>query len=435
MNAAGPVRRALATRFVEMHPAEAAGIAESWDADSFLQLVSDLDPKSGATVLEHSLPSAGAGVLAALDRDIAADRLTRMDPSSAVVLLGRIADEQRQDLLAAMPPRFAKEARELLAYPPDTAGSLMDRDVLTFRADTPAGHVLERHRTAKLRREANVVIVDASGRLSGVAHIGDIALAEPDAPVSSGMRRGPSGFARDLQTREDIVEELARLSVTSLPVVDAGDRVVGIIRQEALVRAVSEETSADLQTMVGASAEEHALSPVGFAVRKRLPWLLVNLLTAFLAASVVGLFESTIARFTALAVLLPVVAGQSGNTGAQALAVTMRGLSLREIRIRHWRSMSTKETLVGLVNGVGVALATSAAVFLWSRSAGLAGVIGLSMILSMSIAGLAGAAVPLLLTALGQDPAQSSSILLTTVTDVVGFFSFLGIAALMSGLL
>ena len=158
-------------------------------------------------------------------------------------------------------------------------------------------------------------------------------------------------------------------------------------------------------------------------------------LLAVLAASVVGLFEHTIAAFTALAVLLPVVAGQSGNTGAQALAVTMRGLALREVRIRHWLRVSFKEVAVGFGNGLAVAATTSLAVYVWSRSLGLALVIGVSMVISMTLAGLSGAIIPMLLTALRQDPAQSSSIILTTITDVVGFFSFLGIATLLSGML
>lgn len=187
--------------------------------------------------------------------------------------------------------------------------------------------------------------------------------------------------------------------------------------------------------MVGAGRDERALSSPLFAIRKRLPWLQVNLLTAFLAASVVALFEETIATFTALAVLLPVVAGQSGNTGAQALAVTMRGLALREVRVRQWLRVVTKEVVAAAGNGIAVALTTSAAVYFWSDSIGLAMVIGVSMVLSMTIAGLSGAAIPMVLTALRQDPAQSSSIILTTVTDVAGFFSFLGIATLLSAML
>jgi magnesium transporter len=170
-------------------------------------------------------------------------------------------------------------------------------------------------------------------------------------------------------------------------------------------------------------------------MRKRLPWLNINLLTAFLAAAVVGMFENTIAQFTALAVLLPVVAGQSGNTGMQALAVIMRGLALREIRVAHWQRVLFKEVLVGALNGVAIAIVTGLGVFIWSRSGGLALIIAIAMILSMALAGLAGAAIPLLLSRLGQDPAQSASIILTTVTDVTGFFSFLGLATLLSTLL
>ena len=201
------------------------------------------------------------------------------------------------------------------------------------------------------------------------------------------------------------------------------------------MHAMQEDMSATIQMMSGASPDERALSSPWFAVRKRLPWLQINLLTAFLAAAVVGLFESTIARYTALAVLLPVVAGQSGNSGAQALAVTMRGLLLREITPRQWLGVTLKEASVGLMNGVAIALTCGIGVYLWSRSAGLVLVISASMVIAMIVAWLAGAILPIVLRRLGQDPAQSSSIILTTVTDVAGFFSFLGIATLLSGML
>jgi magnesium transporter len=232
-----------------------------------------------------------------------------------------------------------------------------------------------------------------------------------------------------------VVETLDQSGVPALPVIDVNGRLLGVIRYAALVRAAQEEATADLQTMVGVGREERALSPVSFAVKKRLPWLQINLGTAFLAAAVVGFFEKTIAANTALAVLLPVVAGQSGNTGSQALAVVIRALALREIRVREWFRVCNKETRVALINSLAVALVTSIAVFFWSGSAGLALVIALSMVISMTIAGLSGAAVPIVLTAVGQDPAQSSSIVLTTVTDVVGFFSFLGIATLLTSML
>jgi magnesium transporter len=187
--------------------------------------------------------------------------------------------------------------------------------------------------------------------------------------------------------------------------------------------------------MVGAGKDERASSSSWFAVRKRHPWLQINLLTAFLAASVVGLFESTIAQFTALAVLMPVVAGQSGNSGSQALAVTIRGLALREIGVNGWPRVLRKEAATGLTNGIGIALVTALAVFTWSQSPGLALVIGIAMVTSMTIAGIAGALIPITMVRLGQDPATSSTIFLTTITDVTGFLSFLGTATALSFLL
>ncbi|MBW2509300.1 MAG: magnesium transporter [Deltaproteobacteria bacterium] len=223
--------------------------------------------------------------------------------------------------------------------------------------------------------------------------------------------------------------------MSSLPVVDLQGRVVGIIRQAGLLGAAQEDAIADLQQMVGGSSEERALSRPWVGVRSRLPWLNVNLVTAFVAASVVGLFESTIARFTAVAVLLPVVAGQSGNTGAQALAVTMRGLALREIRVSEGLRVLSKELVVGLINGLAIALVTSLGVYLWSRNAGLALVMFIAMVISMVAASAAGALIPIILVKLNRDPATASSIILTTVTDVVGFFTFLGLATLLAEML
>jgi magnesium transporter len=215
-----------------------------------------------------------------------------------------------------------------------------------------------------------------------------------------------------------------------------------VYKRQAL-QAGQEEAFEDLQKIVGAGADERALSPVSTVIKSRLPWLYVNLLTAFLAAAVIGVFEGIIAKIAALAVLLPVVAGQGGNTGAQSLAVVMRGIALREILPGVKRRVILKETIGGLLNGIAIAVATSAFVFGWrwlkgdsmAFCTGLALVIGLAMVLNMVVAAASGAVIPLLLKVMGRDPAQSSSIFLTTVTDVVGFASFLGFAVVFSSLL
>jgi magnesium transporter len=279
-----------------------------------------------------------------------------------------------------------------------------------------------------------VFVVGADGRLAGAVSLQELALARADEEVG-GLVRGPAPRVAATAGREEIVETMQGGRIASLAVVDYEERLLGVLRHATLVEAAEREASADIQSMVGASREERALSPVGFAVRKRLPWLQINLATAFLASAVVGLFEETIEKVTALAILLPVVAGQSGNSGAQALAVTMRGLVLREIRARSWPKVMRKELAVGALNGLAVALVCAGAVYLWSGSPGLSAVIGSSMVLAMIVAGLAGAAIPTVLSALGQDPAQSSSIILTTVTDVAGFLAFLGLARLFSAML
>jgi magnesium transporter len=340
-------------------------------------------------------------------------------------------DEVRERFIKLLPEAEANELRSILAYPADSAGALMDPRVLLLRGETTVREALARIRSLRRRATRRLFIVDKDNRLEGQVDIQDVATATATTRLEE-IQRPVQAVVNAVAPREEVVDILEQYKLTDLPVVDADGRLIGAVRYRNLVAAAEDEATVAMQTMVGVSKDERALSSVPFAVRKRLPWLQVNLVTAFLAAAVVGLFESTIAQYTALAVLLPVVAGQSGNTGAQALAVTMRGLALREIRIRQWPRVVFKEASTAFWNGLAVAATTAVGVWIWSASTGLAGVIGVSMILSMVIAGMSGAAIPLVLTAARQDPAQSSSIVLTTVTDVAGFFSFLGIASAFS---
>jgi magnesium transporter len=310
----------------------------------------------------------------------------------------------------------------------------MDPRVAALHPDSTVGEAITLLRKMRDKRVHHIFVIDADGHLVGAVSLQELAVSEPSQLLRD-LMPGRTVSVQATAAQSEAVELFEQYKLTSLPVTDFEGRLVGTIRHGMLVSAFQEEAAADIQKMVGVSKDERALSTVTFSVRKRLPWLQINLATAFLAAFVVGLFEPTIARFTALAVLLPVAAGQSGNTGAQALAVTMRGLALREIRVRHWFKLAFKELAVGFVNGCAVAAVTALAVYVWSGSPGLALVIGLAMVISMVIAGIAGASVPMVLTVLRQDPAQASSIILTTVTDVVGFLSFLGLATLATGLL
>jgi len=426
-----PAEAALTHRYLLDYPQEAARLFESMPVDDAAGLLAAQPPHAALRAWQALAPDVAFEMLELLPEPLALHLLAEAEPLVSVAVLTQLDAKPREAWLKRLDTEVALELRALLAYPDDCAGRMMDPRVSPLRLGMTVAEAIERLRQIRRSGLRELFVVDDEGRLTGRVEVHDLALAAPELPLAD-ITRGVVAFVGELDPREEVVETLQTHPITALPVVNVSGRFIGTIRQAELVAAVEEETSLDIQTMVGASPDERALSSPGFAVKKRLPWLQINLLTAFLAAAVVGLFESTIAQFTALAVLLPVVAGQSGNAGAQALAVTMRGLVLREISLRHWPAVVGKEALTGLVNGLAVAATTGIGVYAWSRSGALVGVITLAMVISMLAAGLAGALVPMLLRRFGQDPATASSIILTTVTDVVGFFSFLGIAAMFA---
>lgn len=420
--------------YLRRFPADAMREVSSMATREVADLLRSLSPTLRVRVWEDLPIDIAAETLGAMGNSLIKQLLDKADTVYAARVLSRLSEERRDEVLSLADAAKAREIRDIMQYPDDTAGALMDVSFVVLHPDLTVREVLQRLRRHKPHAAHHLYFDCETPPGLRRVDIQSLALADPRTPLLAISTAAHAAVAPTAEL-DEVVEQFEKSDLADLPVVDINGKLMGVIHHEALVNAVREDTSADLLTMVGASKEERALSNIGFVVRKRLPWLQINLLTAFLAASVVGLFENTIAKFTALAVLMPVVAGQSGNTGAQALAVTMRALALREISISHWRRVARKETIAALINGVAVSLTTAVGVLVWSASPGLALVIGSSMILSMMAAGLAGVVVPITLSAVGQDPAQSSSIILTTITDVTGFFTFLGIATALSGLL
>jgi len=424
----------MVSSFLQQYPEDASRILDTFSIEESKSIVLAQSTEVITAILPSLNPDLADDIVMAMGSDLFKSVFIVLNPDKGLRLLSRIDNEIREQYLDYLPNALAKEYRELIAYPPDTAGNLMDPRVAVFKPDQTAGNVLEHVRKIKDRRILDICVTGSDDHLVAVIPLHEIAFAEPNQQLAE-LHSGEPVCIPALAPKEDVVNLLDELKLTSLAVIDIEGRLLGIIRYSTLVSAAKQEVSEDLQAMFGAGRDERALSKISFAVRKRLGWLEINLGTAFLAAMVVGLFEDTIARFTALAIFLPVVAGQSGNTGAQALVVTMRGLVLREVRIREWKKIFRKEITVGFINGVVIALTTSLIAYIWMKSAGLSLIIGIAMIFSMVIAGMAGAVIPLLLKAVGQDPAQSSSIILTTVTDIVGFFSFLGLATIFARIL
>lgn len=422
----------LRESYLSNSPAEAARLIEK--SPDLIQDLTDLSTASLTSLFEHVDPGYLNVLFQSLPFERQAAILETCSIRTALLILGSLPADDRDELLAKLPAVVSNELKSLMEFPPGTAGRYMDRPAGTFRPSMTVNESLSKLKESGHTGFRSLYLVDDASKLAGRVHLQDMALAEGDTLMST-LLRPIEGIAWITSPQEDLVQVFDEYRVDSIPVVDQEMRLMGIVRYQNLFQAAEDAATADMQKMVGASADERALSPSMFAIKRRLPWLHINLLTAFLAAAVVGLFENIIAQFTALAILLPVVAGQSGNAGAQALAVTMRGLALKEISIFHWRPVLMKEIRVGLVDGGVLALTCGLGVFLWSQSIGLAVIIGMAMIISLIMAGISGALVPVVLTRLGQDPATASSIILTTVTDVAGFFSFLGIATLLSFLL
>ena len=426
---AGSVRNDFAMRF----PADAARVLEDADDELLVGEFGSLDLDARLAVLTHLSPVRADDLFTRLAVTDQVPLIEAAPTHLALSLVPGLSEPRRAALFEALPVDARRELERLLALPAGAAGRWMDRPVVTLRREQTAAEALERIRRSAMRGGRTLYLVDSERRLDGCVDLQALALAQGGDSV--GVYARPAVSIDVVAPRDEVVALLEQHRVDSLPVVDSGGRLLGIVRHDQLLDAVGEAASADMQKMVGASADEQALSTPGFAVRRRLPWLQINLLTAFMASAVVALFEGLIAQFTALAVLLPVVAGQGGNAGAQALAVTVRGLALREVGTRELPKLLTKELITGVANGLALAVVCGAGVYLWSGSPGLALVISCAMALSMPAAGLAGALVPMVLTRLGQDPATASSIILTTVTDVIGFFSFLGIATALAFLL
>jgi len=424
----------LSGQFIAKYPNSAARRLETLPTEDVAEILGELSLSVPLPVWRSLAPGRTDILLPLMSDDKAKALLEKLDSGHAAALLSRLKNDEQKRYLKLLKRSVAKELKMLLRYPPDTAGSMMDVRVMAFRSSATVQEVLDQLRTSKQRRSHQLKLIDENNRLTGIVDVTDLINAESDQTVGS-LATPVRAAMQAMDPREDVVAKLEEYKLEEVPVVNLEGEFIGVIRHSALLDALKESTVDSIGAMVGVSKDERALSSSWFTVMKRQPWLQINLLTAFLAAAVVGLFEGTIAKVTALAVLLPVVAGQSGNSGSQALAVTMRGLFLREISLRHWAPVLRKEVMAGLMNGVGIAFTCGIGVFIWSQKIGLVLVITSSMIIAMVAAGVAGALVPILLVRFGQDPAVASSIILTTVTDIAGFFSFLGIATLLMAML
>ena len=410
-------------------PTAVAQAVESISPKDAVDVLQDLPARELSRVIERLESSKALQIVKLLPAEARAGAVAELSPRDAALLMRQLDDEVQAETLRYVHADVAQRFREALEYPADTAGGIMEPLATTLLSDLTVEQAVSVIRSAPRQYLYYLYVVDRERKLVGVLNTRDLLLADPKTRVNDIASRDLVSVPA-LMDREEVANVIRQRKFLALPVVGNQGRLLGVVSHEQVVDTVEEEAFEDLQRTVGAGADETALSPILTVVTRRLPWLVLNLLTTFVAAAVVGTFESVIAQVTALAVLLPVVAGQAGNSGAQSLAVVLRGLALDEISPGTVVRLLRKEMVAGAVNGFFVAMVCGGGVWIWSNSVALALVIAASMWLCLVLSPLVGAAIPLLLHRFGLDPAQSSTIFLTTFTEIAGFGLFLGFAKL-----
>lgn len=387
--------------------------------------------------IESLGPAEAADALEALDPHVAAEVLQSINPSVAGDIIPELEDAKRDSLFAAVPEGVTKQWSLNLSFPEGSVGRLMEVPPLTFHPDETVGAASDRVRTVpRTVFFTYAFIVDNERRLVGVCTMRDLLAADDHATLGEVMLQDVFALRPELQL-DDAMKIVVHRHYPVYPVVDDVGRFLGQVRGSAMFQEQAVEISAQPGQMVGVNDEERLLTPWPRSLKFRHPWLQLNLLTAFLAAGVVGFFQDTLDQMVILALFLPVLAGQSGNTGCQALAVTLRGMTLGELDQGAGRTLVAKEALLGVLNGFLVGLVAGVGMFIVARAQGnpnaigLAGIVVLAMMGSCVISGISGALIPLTLQRVGADPATASSIFLTTATDVASMGMLLGLATML----
>ncbi|HMQ14640.1 MAG TPA: magnesium transporter [Phycisphaerae bacterium] len=418
---------------VEQHPADVAQVLEDLPTPQAVEVLEALPAETAADALEQLEHQEAEQLVADMAPQQAAKVVAHMALDDATDVLAQLPAERRELILACLPLHERQVLEALLTYDPESAGGIMSPEVTALDADLTVDDAI-----AALRRMADAseqvyysYVVDAEGRLVGVLSLRDVLLARRDQKLREIMIQRVVSVPHTLD-REEVARTLTKYGYLALPVVDEAKRLLGIVTVDDVLDVITDEATEDMQRMVGAGGDERIDSAVSLVLRRRLYWLMINLGTGFLAAAVVGGFEQTLAKVTALAVLMPIVAGQAGNTGLQSMAVMIRAISTGETRNRSVMSVMLREVSIGLAAGAAVGLVCMLATLIWNRMQWndtplVAVVIGVAMVACMTMATVSGALVPIVMKRLGFDPAQSSSIILTTITDVSGFGIFLGL--------
>ena len=406
-----------------------ADVIELLDPDERVALIQALGNAFDYEVLSELDEAVRDQLSEALPNELLARAVTELDTDDAAYVIENLEEEDKQEILAQMSSGDREALERNLDYPEDSAGRLMQSEFVAVAPFWTVGNVIDHMRESDdLPDDYNeIFVVDPTFRVLGSVDLSRLLRTKRDIAVSTIMNKDRH-LVLATEDQEELARQFQRYDLMSAPVVDKDNRLVGVVTVDDMVEVIQDEAEEDMKALAGVGDESLADSVLQ-TVRSRVPWLIVNLGTAILASSVIKTFDATIQQMVALAVLMPIVASMGGNAATQTMTVTVRALATDKLGPANALRVVTREAFVGVANGLILSIIIGAVVFIWFGSGKLGAVIGVAMIVNAIAAGLAGILIPLAMDKLDLDPAPASGVFVTTVTDVVGFFSFLGLAS------
>lgn len=411
------------------HPADTAEIFYEIDEEQLDFCLKCLDLEIMSKIFEFSDEELQIRILNLINTEQILSVLSKMQPDDVADFLGELNISRRKELLRRMKDEQSEQISALLAYSPDTAGGIMTTRYIALHSYNTVKQALSKIKQISPKTEIIEVlfVVNRANKLIGSTHIRDILVADEDTKISEITNETVVSVFVDVD-KEEVSLIFSKYGLFAIPVVSRKGAILGIITADDIIDVIIEEQTEDILAMGGVSKEETATSSIVTSIKMRLPWLFINLFTAFLASWTVSLFQGTIEKVVALAAVMPIVAGMGGNTGTQTLSVTIRNIALGEISLKEDWKLVIKESSLGLINGAAIGVLTGIVIYVQYKNFTLSLIIFAAMIINMVIAGFFGFLLPMVLKTLKVDPALASSIFLTTATDVLGFFAFLGLA-------
>ena len=414
----------------ELHPSEISDLLESMESSNRAELFERLDPKKRGEVLSESSVSIRNSLIEFVDPEGFINETSSLEPDDLTDIIQDLPEPMADQVLLSMDAQNRNRVAESLHYPSDTAGGLMNVDVLTVRPDVEVDVVLRllRRFGPVPENQNQLFVVDRSNKLVGSVMLLNLLMAEPEIRIGDLMQKVDIPINAFTDVRE-VTLIFERYDLIEAPVINEDNKFLGFISVDDVVDVIMEETDRSRLSSAGLATDYDMFAPIIKTSSKRSVWLAVNLATAFLAAWVIGLFETTIENMVALAVLMPVVASMGGIAGTQTLTIVIRGLSIGQVGSANSKSVVFREIIIGFFNGCLWALVVALISSFWFDNVGLGAIIASAMVVNMVTAGFFGAMIPLTRNKLGIDPALAGGVMVTTITDVVGFFAFLSLAS------